>query len=151
MTSLAWILLLQLVAAADAAEPWEAHGSIGLAAPDGADSAPEPPAEKPKEEPPPPKAPAPSPTPAPPKGKAPPSCRLPSEEGPRGGRLVVEGAGFGRTPLVRIGDRVTRILSRLEHAVAVQIPADSDGGPVTLEAGGVRAACGWLTIVGKHR
>jgi len=107
--------------------------------------APPPPAEKPA----PPKPPA-KPE-EPPKGTVGPTCRLPSEEGPRGGRLVIEGEGFGRTPVVRIGDRVTRILVRQAKTISVQIPADSDGGPVTVEAEGVRAACGWLTIVGKDR
>lgn len=139
MTSFAWILLLQWWAGTELAAPFEAADARGLAAPGEGEA----PAPKP--------APKPDEPPATPKKKAGPSCRLPSEEGPRGGRLIVEGDGFGRTPVVRIGDRITRILSRLDRTVSVQIPADSDGGPVTVEADGVRAACGWLTIVGKDR
>lgn len=149
MTSLAWILLLRLFAPADAASVPDSLGKSGFHAP--ADGEPTPkPGPKPEQKPAPEPEEKPEQKPAPSK-KPVPSCRLPSEEGPRGGRLVVEGEGFGRTPVVRIGDRVTRMLARQTNTLSVQIPADSDGGPVTVEADGVRAACGWLTIVGKDR
>jgi hypothetical protein len=61
----------------------------------------------------------------------------------------VRGERFGQ--IVRIAERVTRILTRTADTISVQIPRDSDGGPVTVEARGVRTPCGWLTIVGKDR
>jgi hypothetical protein len=85
-----------------------------------------------------------------PKAKAGPTCTLRTTEAPRGGRLEVEGTGFGKSPLVRIADRVTRIIERTETTIAVQIHADSNGGEVTVQVGGQRIACGTLTIVGKN-
>jgi hypothetical protein len=78
------------------------------------------------------------------------SCKLLTTEAPRGGRLEVEGAGFGKAPLVRIAGRVTRMIERTESKIAVQIHADSDGGAVTVHAGKVQAECGTLTIIGKN-
>jgi len=93
---------------------------------------------------------APPEKPAAPKPKAGPTCTLRTTEAPRGGRLEVEGTGFGKSPLVRIADRVTRIIERTETTIAVQIHADSDGGEVTVQVGGQRVPCGTLTIVGKN-
>ena len=95
----------------------------------------------------------PAPKPAEPQKPAPPTvaCTLLTTEAPRGGRLEVEGKNFGQSPVVRIGGRViTRILERTETKIAVQIPADSDGGAVTVNAGPQQAACGTLTIIGKN-
>jgi hypothetical protein len=78
------------------------------------------------------------------------TCTLLTTEAPRGGRLEVEGAGFGQAPLVRIAGRVTRMIERTETKIAVQIPANSDGGAVTVHAGKLQAACGTLTIIGKN-
>ena len=78
------------------------------------------------------------------------TCTLLTTEAPRGGRLEVQGSGFGKAPLVRIGGRVTRMIERTETKIAVQIHADSDGGPVTVHAGKVKAECGTLTITGKN-
>jgi hypothetical protein len=83
-------------------------------------------------------------------GKPAPSCALLTTEGPRGGRLEVEGQGFGKAPLVRIASRVTRMIERTETKIAVQIPVDSDGGPVTVKLGELEIACGTLTIIGKN-
>jgi hypothetical protein len=77
------------------------------------------------------------------------TCTLRTTEGPRGGRLEVEGSGFGQSPLIRIGGQVTRMIERTETRIAVQIPADSNGGPVTLRSGKREIACGTLTIIGK--
>src|SRR5690349_2558824 len=79
-----------------------------------------------------------------------PTCKLVTTEAPRGGRLEVEGAGFGKAPLVRIAGRVTRMIERTETKIAVQIHADSDGGAVTVHAGKLHAECGTLTIIGKN-
>jgi hypothetical protein len=98
---------------------------------------------------PPPKTPGKAPAKAPP-AKADPSCELLTPEGPRGGRLEVEGRGFGKAPLVRIASRVTRMIERTETKIAVQIPRDSDGGPVTVKVGELEIACGTLTIIGKN-
>jgi hypothetical protein len=78
------------------------------------------------------------------------TCRLLTEEGPRGGRLEVEGQGFGKAPLVRIAGRITRMIERTETKIAVQIPIDSNGGPVSVKAGKLEAECGTLTIIGKN-
>lgn len=78
------------------------------------------------------------------------TCTLLTTEAPRGGRLEVEGAGFGQAPLVRIAGRVTRMIERTESKIAVQIPPDSDGGAVTVHAGKLQASCGTLTIIGKN-
>ena len=90
---------------------------------------------------------APGKTPA---AKPEPSCRLLTTEGPRGGRLEVEGQGFGKAPLVRISGKITRMIERTETKIAVQIPVDSDGGPVTVKSGELEIACGSLTIIGKN-
>jgi hypothetical protein len=96
--------------------------------------------------------PAPKPAEKPQKAAAPSvSCTLLTTEAPRGGRLEVEGQNFGRAPVIRIGGRViNRILERTETKISVQIPADSDGGPVTVHAGKQDATCGTLTIIGKN-
>jgi IPT/TIG domain len=78
-----------------------------------------------------------------------PSCKLLTTEAPRGGRLEVEGSGFGKAPLVRIGGKVTRTIERTDNRIAVQIPANSDGGPVIVVVGKLQAACGTLTIIGR--
>jgi len=85
----------------------------------------------------------------PPKPKASSSCALITTEGPRGGRLEVEGNGFGQSPLVRIGGKVCRMIERTDTRIAVQIPADSNGGPVTVKTGKAELSCGSLTIIGK--
>ncbi len=80
-----------------------------------------------------------------------PVCAVRTPEAPRGGRLELEGQHFGQTPVIRIGGRVVpRIIERTETRISVQIPADSDGGPVTLSAGTQEASCGTLTIIGKN-
>jgi hypothetical protein len=79
------------------------------------------------------------------------TCKLMTTEAPRGGRLEVEGTGLGQSPLVRIGGRVTRTIERTETRLAVQIHADSNGGPVTVVANKVEVACGLLTIIGKDQ
>ena len=78
------------------------------------------------------------------------TCTLVSSEGPRGGRLEVEGEGFGKAPLVRIAGKVTRMIERTEKRISVQIPRDSDGGPVSVKSGKLEAECGTLTIIGKN-
>lgn len=78
------------------------------------------------------------------------SCKLLTLEAPRGGLLEVQGEGFGKTPLVRIGSKVTRIVERQVNKVSVQIPRDSNGGKVTMQSGKQRASCGTLTIIGKN-
>jgi hypothetical protein len=79
-----------------------------------------------------------------------PECTLLTTDGPRGGRLEVEGRGFGKAPLVLIGGKVTRMIERTETRIAVQIPRDSDGGPVTVKVAELEIACGTLTIIGKN-
>lgn len=105
------------------------------------DDDPPPPAQKPAQK-----------QPAAPKPPAAPAlrCTLLTVEAPRGGLLEVEGAGFGKAPLVRIAGRVTRMIERTETKISVQIHADSDGGAVTVHAGKLQAACGTLTITGKN-
>lgn len=88
---------------------------------------------------------------APVKPKAGPSCKLQNEESPRGGRLDISGEGFGKAPVVRIGDKVARILERGEDRISVQVAADSDGGKVTVQVGKLTAECGTLVIIGKNR
>jgi hypothetical protein len=98
----------------------------------------------------PPEKPAP-PKPGPAKPAAPAlTCTLLTIEAPRGGLLEVEGAGFGKAPLVRIAGRVTRMIERTETKISVQIHPDSNGGAVTVHAGKLEAACGTLTIIGKN-
>ena len=70
-------------------------------------------------------------------------------QAPRGGRLEVEGGEFGKTPVVRIGGRVARMLERTPQRIAVQIAADSNGGPVTVTADGKYLQCGMLIIIGR--
>jgi hypothetical protein len=105
-----------------------------------------PPNESPPKPPPPGTGPSgPRPTPAPAL-----RCTLRTPEAPRGGRLEVEGDAFGKTPVLRIGGRIARILERSELRIAVQIPRDSDGGAVTVTARGAEAECGTLTIIGRN-
>jgi hypothetical protein len=77
------------------------------------------------------------------------TCKLLTAEGPRGGRLEVEGEGFGKAPLVRIAGRVTRMIERTETRISVQIHRDSNGGAVSVKSGKLEAECGTLTIIGK--
>jgi hypothetical protein len=80
-----------------------------------------------------------------------PSCQLENTESPRGGRLDVTGSGFGQAPVVRIAGRVARQLERQADRLSVQVARDSDGGEVTVQAGGKTVSCGTLTIIGKDR
>ena len=79
-----------------------------------------------------------------------PICKLLTLEAPRGGMLEVEGEGFGKTPVVRIGGTVTRTIERRDKRVSVQIPRDSNGGKVTVQVGKTELDCGTLTIIGKN-
>jgi len=97
----------------------------------------------------PPEQPGPKPAPKAPAAPAL-TCTLITREAPRGGLLEVEGAGFGKAPLVRIAGRVTRMIERTETKISVQIHPDSNGGAVTVHAGKLQAACGTLTIIGKN-
>jgi hypothetical protein len=90
-----------------------------------------------------------APEPAPPAPAVAP-CKLITPEAPRGGRLEVEGEGFGKTPIVRIGGRVARTLERTPQRIAVQIAADSNGGPVTVAVDGKEIQCGVLLIIGRN-
>ena len=96
-----------------------------------------------------------APVAAPPVAAAPkpsgPTCSLEEAEQPRGGRLDVLGADFGQAPVVRIASRPARMLERRADRISVQVPADSDGGAVTLQSEGHSAACGNLVIIGKNR
>jgi hypothetical protein len=69
-------------------------------------------------------------------------------EAPGGGEITLLGEGFGRLAVVRIGDRVARILQRSDTKLRAQVPAKSKGGPVTVQVGPERRACGELRIVG---
>lgn len=77
------------------------------------------------------------------------SCELITKEAPRGGRLEVKGE-LGKTPLIKIAGRFTRIIERRGNTIAVQIHRDSNGGAVTLKSGKQEADCGTLTIIGKN-
>jgi hypothetical protein len=91
---------------------------------------------------------------APAKPVAPPSkpaCSLTDPEQPRGGRLELVTEHFGSAPVVRINGKPARMLERRETRVSVQIPADSDGGPITVQQDGHTLACGTLVIIGKNR
>jgi hypothetical protein len=77
-------------------------------------------------------------------------CKLKTKRAPRGGRIEVEGDNLGKTPLVKIGGRVARIIERRGREIAVQVHRDSDGGPVTVKSGKQQAQCGSLTIIGKN-
>jgi len=75
------------------------------------------------------------------------TCTLLTKEAPRGGRLEVEGK-LGKSPVVKIGGVVTRIIERPGDKVAVQIPRKSDGGEVVVLVEGKTVTCGSLTIIG---
>jgi hypothetical protein len=92
------------------------------------------------------KAPIAAPAPAPVEPKV--SCTLLTPEAPRGGRLEVEGKGFGKAPVIKINGQITRIIERPGDRIAVQIPRKSDGGPVVIRVEGEDIACGTLTIIG---
>jgi hypothetical protein len=79
------------------------------------------------------------------------SCTLQSLEAPRGGQLVLRGRGFGSTPVVRIAGQVARIIKRGETEITIQVSQLSDGGAVSLHAGGKKVDCGVLKIIGKDR
>jgi hypothetical protein len=78
-------------------------------------------------------------------------CALEEREQPRGGRLDVIGNGFGQAPVVRIAQRPARMIERRTDRISVQVPPDSNGGPVTLQTEGRSADCGTLVIIGKNR
>lgn len=76
------------------------------------------------------------------------TCTLLTKEAPRGGRLEVQGGKLGKSPVVKIGGAVTRIIERPGDKIAVQIPTKSDGGAVVVLVDGKDIACGTLTIIG---
>lgn len=78
-------------------------------------------------------------------------CTLAEPEQPRGGRLEVLSDAFGSSPVVRIAGKPARMIERREDRVSVQVPADSNGGPITLLHDGRSSTCGNLTIIGKNR
>lgn len=77
-------------------------------------------------------------------------CSLVEAEIPRGGRLDVAGENLGQAPLVRIAGKPARILERRDDRISVQVAADSNGGPVTVQSSGKTAECGTLVIIGKN-
>jgi hypothetical protein len=81
----------------------------------------------------------------------PPFCKLNEPEQPRGGRIDVLGDRFGSAPVVRIAGKPARILLRKTDRISVQIPADSNGGEITLLNEGKVESCGTLVIIGKNR
>jgi|GEM_PF-3687832 hypothetical protein len=92
-----------------------------------------------------------APAPQPEAAQVDPVCKLGEAEQPRGGRLDVHGDRFGSAPVVRIEGKPTRILLRKQDRISVQIPADSNGGEITLLNDGKVASCGTLVIIGKDR
>jgi hypothetical protein len=80
-----------------------------------------------------------------------PTCKVEEPEQPRGGRLDVTGTNFGQAPVVRIAGKPARMLERREDLLSVQVPADSNGGPVSVQAQGKTEPCGALVIIGKNR
>lgn len=76
------------------------------------------------------------------------TCTLLTKEAPRGGRLEVQGDRLGKSPVVKIGGAVTRIIERPGDKIAVQIPTKSDGGAVVVRVDGKDVECGSLTIIG---
>jgi hypothetical protein len=86
--------------------------------------------------------------PVPPSG---PKCSLVESEIPRGGRLDIAGENLGQAPVVRIAGKPARILERRDDRISVQVAADSEGGPVTVQTGGKTVECGTLVIIGKNR
>jgi len=85
------------------------------------------------------------------KPEPPPLCTLGEAEQPRGGKLDVLGERFGSAPVVRIAGKPARILIRKQDRISVQIPADSDGGLITLTDEKKNGDCGTLVIIGKDR
>jgi hypothetical protein len=63
----------------------------------------------------------------------------------------VLGERFGSAPVVRIAGKPARILIRKQDRISVQVPADSNGGEITLLNDGKVASCGTLVIIGKNR
>jgi hypothetical protein len=92
-----------------------------------------------------------APAPQPEAAQVDPVCKLGEAEQPRGGRLDVLGDRFGSAPVVRIQGKPARILLRKQDRISVQIPADSNGGEITLLNDGKVASCGTLVIIGKDR
>ncbi|MGD8860363.1 MAG: hypothetical protein PVI30_10145 [Myxococcales bacterium] len=147
---------LPVPGAASTARPWARGDHLQGARPDAATVDPfglfAPPDKDGKPKPPPPKIP-PGKVPAPdePGAKDPKAlrCELKTKRAPRGGRIEVVGDNLGKTPLVKIGGRVARIIERRGREIAVQVHRDSNGGPVTVKSGKKEARCGSLTIIGK--
>jgi len=88
---------------------------------------------------------------APPAAQAKPVCTLADAEQPRGGRLEILAERFGSSPVVRIAGKPARMLERRPERISIQIPADSDGGEITLAQDGRVSSCGTLVIIGKNR
>lgn len=91
------------------------------------------------------------PAPAQTGAKAAPTCAIEEPEQPRGGRLDLIGSGFGQSPVVRIAGKPARMIERREDRLVVQVPVDSNGGAVTVQAQGQSQTCGSLVIIGKNR
>jgi hypothetical protein len=79
------------------------------------------------------------------------TCNLLGKQAPRGGKIDLEGKGFGATPVIRIGGKVVRVLQRGSNQISAQVPDDSDSGAVTITDSGSTAYCGSLEIIGKDR
>lgn len=92
-----------------------------------------------------------APAPQPEAAQVDPVCKLGEPEQPRGGKIDVFGDRFGSAPVVRIAGKPARILLRKQDHISVQIPADSNGGEITLLNDGKVASCGTLVIIGKNR
>jgi cytoskeletal protein RodZ len=92
-----------------------------------------------------------TPAPVPRQAANQPSCTLVDAEQPRGGRLEVLGARFGASPVVRIAGKPARMIERKADRLSVQVPADSNGGLITLLNEGKSSSCGTLVIIGKNR
>ena len=84
------------------------------------------------------------------KTKQEPTCVLLTREAPRGGRLEVQGNQLEAAALVRIDGHFTRIIERTKDTIAVQIPRESNGGKVTLQAARRTLTCGRLKIIGLN-
>ncbi|MEM9194553.1 MAG: IPT/TIG domain-containing protein [Myxococcota bacterium] len=76
------------------------------------------------------------------------NCSLSLPQAPRGGTIVIRGAGFTDQASVRIGGTIAPVSSRELTSLEVQVPLDSSGGAVSVHRGEDVARCGTLEIVG---
>jgi hypothetical protein len=78
------------------------------------------------------------------------TCRLVTGRAPAGGLVSLQGIGFNRSAVVRVGSNIVPVVSASARTISARVPRGMrSGGRVQVTVGGRAAACGNLTIIGR--